>query len=291
MKYLEVFTFPDEDKETDFTWDIKETCYDTYYPFGVLSKNRFERIDFEDITILYGGNGSGKSTALNLIANKINAQRDTLYNKSNFYEDYLELCKAKFCNKFFFESRIITSDDVFDYMLTIRNMNEAIDDNRYKVMDEFGDIAVGLQNNPDEYRLKSLDDYDKLKKVNLVRKRNLSKYVRNYSPNNMKEQSNGESAFMYFTNKINENSLYILDEPENSLSPEKQLELLKFIQDSARFFNCQFIISTHSPIMLSLRGAKIYDLDEYPVNLKKWYELKNVRILRDFFEEYREEFE
>lgn len=88
-----------------------------------------------------------------------------------------------------------------------------------------------------------------------------------------------------------ENGIYILDEPENSLSPERQLELLKFIEDSARFFNCQFIISTHSPFLLSLKRAKIYDLDECPVDIKKWYELENVKIYQKFFEEHRREFE
>ena len=121
MTFLDVFTFPDDDMETDFLWNIRRTCYDTFYPFQVLSKNRLERIDFEDITILYGGNGSGKSTALNIIANKINADRDTLYNK---------LCQAKFYKKNVNYCRIITSDDVFDYMLNIRSMNEEIDGQR-----------------------------------------------------------------------------------------------------------------------------------------------------------------
>lgn len=283
---MDVFTFPDNDRETVFTWDIKEKCYDSYYPFGVLSKNRFERIDFEEITILYGGNGSGKSTALNLIANKIGAEWDTLYNRSNFYEDYLSLCDVKFCKKEYDDCRIITSDDVFDYMLNIRSMNEGIDRERQDVMEEFS----YLKSHPG-FQMKSLDDYDQLKKVNDVRSKTLSKYVRKHLADNIREQSNGESAFMYFTEKIKENGIYILDEPENSLSPERQLELLKFIEDSVRFFGCQFVISTHSPFLLSLRGAKIYDLDEYPVDIKHWYELKNVKTYYEFFARHREEFE
>lgn len=286
MKFLDIFTFPNEDMETDFIWSIRRTCYDTFYPFQILSKHRFERIDFEEITILYGGNGSGKSTVLNVIANKIGADRDTLYNKSNFYSDYLNLCQAKFYKRNFDDCRIIASDDVFDYMLNIRSVNEAIDDQRESVMDEFDYI----KNHPEVYQFKSLEDYDKLKKINWVRSSNKSQFVRKSLVNNIREQSNGESAFMYFTEKIKGNGIYILDEPENSLSPKNQLELLKFIEDSARFFNCQFIISTHSPFLLSLKGAKIYDLDECPVDIKKWYELENVKIYQKFFEEHREEF-
>ena len=107
---------------------------------------------------------------------------------------------------------------------------------------------------------------------------------------NVRGYSNGESAFIYFTEKIGEEGLYILDEPENSLSPELQIELIQFIEESARFFNCQFIISTHSPFLLSIKGAKIYDLDENPVDVKPWTELKNVRIYYDFFKKYENKF-
>ena len=62
MIYLDFFTFPDSDMEFDFFLSQKRTCYDTYYPFQVLSKHQFRRIDFEPVTILYGGNGSGTGT-------------------------------------------------------------------------------------------------------------------------------------------------------------------------------------------------------------------------------------
>ena len=72
MIYLNSFKFVDEVREYNFILDEKRTCYDSFYPFKILSKNQFERIDFNTITILYGGNGSGKSTALNIIAEKTN---------------------------------------------------------------------------------------------------------------------------------------------------------------------------------------------------------------------------
>ena len=76
----------------------------------------------------------------------------------------------------------------------------------------------------------------------------MSKYVRErIGANNIISQSNGETALTFWQNEIKENSIYILDEPENSLSAVNQLKLKKFIEDSARFYGCQFIISTHSP--------------------------------------------
>lgn len=107
---------------------------------------------------------------------------------------------------------------------------------------------------------------------------------------NVREYSNGESAFLYFTEKVTENALFLLDEPENSLSPAKQQELVKFIEDSARFFGCQFVIATHSPFVLAIRGAKIYDLDEEPVDVKRWTELENVRAYYEFFKKHASEF-
>ena len=108
---------------------------------------------------------------------------------------------------------------------------------------------------------------------------------------NVREYSNGESAYLYFTEKIVENGLYLLDEPENSLSPKRQMELMNFLEESVRFFGCQFVISTHSPFLLSLRGAKIYNLDVNPVTVEHWTELENVRTYYDFFRRHGDEFQ
>jgi len=119
----------------------------------------------------------------------------------------------------------------------------------------------------------------------------MSKFVRDrLGNNNIVEQSNGESALMFWEREIKEDSIYLLDEPENSLSAENQLKLKKFIEDSARFYNCQFIISTHSPFLLNLLEAKIYDLDSVPVVPRKWTELPNIRVYYDFFKERESEF-
>ena len=83
MLYLTRFTFPDADAEFDFRLTVKRTCYDTLYPFGVLSARGAAELEFEPVTLLYGGNGSGKTTALNVIAERLRLARDTLYNRSN----------------------------------------------------------------------------------------------------------------------------------------------------------------------------------------------------------------
>ncbi|AFL99985.1 putative ATPase [Desulfitobacterium dehalogenans ATCC 51507] len=285
MMYLDQFTFPDGDREFGFFLDnVKRTCYDSYYPFQVLPGRGLERLDFDPITILYGGNGSGKSTLLNVIAEKAGIPRDSIYNKSNFFPDYVTMCGMELKTALPANSRIITSDDVFDYMLNIRNLNEGIDRKREEL---FGDY---LEAKYSQFQLKSLADYEQLKRVNNARFKTQSRFVRSELMDNAREYSNGENAFRYFTEKIEEKGLYLLDEPENSLSPKRQLELMKFIEDSARFWQCQFIIATHSPFLLALREAKIYDLDENPVTVKRWTELENVRIYYDFFKGHQNEF-
>ena len=183
------------------------------------------------------------------------------------------------------DSRIITSDDVFDYMLNIRNLNEGIDWKREKLFEEY------LERKYAKFQMTSLEDYEQLKKVNQARSRTQSKFVREELMNNVREYSNGENAFLYFTEKISENGLFLLDEPENSLSPKKQEELVKFIEDSARFFGCQFVIATHSPFLLALKSAKIYDLDEETVDVKYWTELESIKIYYEFFKKHEKEFQ
>lgn len=84
MIYLSHFTFPASEQEFDFFLGQKRTCYDSYYPFQILSRRNLRMLDFEPVTILYGGNGSGKTTALNVIGETLGLGRDTLYNRSNF---------------------------------------------------------------------------------------------------------------------------------------------------------------------------------------------------------------
>jgi len=288
MLYLKYFTFPDANTETDFLWKIQRMCYDSFYPFKILSAKNLNRIDFEPVTILCGGNGSGKSTALNVIAEKTKAQRDSAYNKSSFYPDYINMCGMPLAAAVPENSRIITSDDVFDHMLNIRSLNEGIDLKREDLFQEYLDVKYS----PEYYgfQMKSLDDYEQFKKVNKLKSKTQSQFVRSEVTDNIREYSNGESAYRYFTEKIGEDGLYILDEPENSLSPQRQLELADFIQDSARFYRCQFIISTHSPFLLSMKQAKIYDLDANPVGIKRWTELENIRAYYEFFKSHEDKF-
>ncbi len=295
MKYLESFTLAGEKNEVDYILGFGRglgkmdmQCYSrtNVYPFKIFPQKRLERLDFEPITVIYGGNGSGKSTILNLIAEKLRIERNAPFNNTPFIEEYLNFCdyELTYGQKVPRGSKIITSDGVFDSLLDVRAINEGVDRRREALFDEYDRSREGA------YLLRDLDDLEEFKRRNETKRRTKSDYVSRRLPKEIDGMSNGETAYLYFTKQIEENALYLLDEPENSLSAALQDKLRRFIEDSARFYNCQFIISTHSPFLLSMKGAKVYDLDAVPVKSKKWTELENVRLYHEFFKAHENEF-
>ena len=98
--------------------------------------------------------------------------------------------------------------------------------------------------------------------------------------------SNGEKALEYFKEHVYGDNLYLLDEPENSMAPTFQKELARIIALLAYRLDSQFIIATHSPFMLSIEGAKIYDLDSHPVSIKPWYQLQNMQEYYNLFRRF-----
>jgi predicted ATPase len=93
-------------------------------------------------------------------------------------------------------------------------------------------------------------------------------------------QSHGQSMMSYFRARYKRKGLYLLDEPETALSPRSQLEFLEIIGENSRAGHAQFIISTHSPILLSCEGALIYSFDSSPVRPVQYEDTDHYRIYR-----------
>ena len=106
----------------------------------------------------------------------------------------------------------------------------------------------------------------------------ISKCAQHFS----KPNSNGENVLEFFLSKIDGRGVYFLDELENSLSPSFQLKLMEFIELSAHC-GIQFIIATHSPLLLGMKNAKILNLDEEGAPERQSDELENIQILQQFF--------
>ncbi len=285
MIYLKKFTLLDELQEHEIVCD-EETrkIFNNYYPLHLFPNKSFKIIDFDEITIFCGGNGSGKTTLINIISEKLNASRKSSIDKGSYFDLYVKHCDYEMNFNEPIEIKLITSDDVFDYLLDVRSINSNVNRQKEKLSKEYLNYKFNKNGN-------SFDNYDELKTIYETKRKSMSNFIRErLGNNNIVEWSNGESALMFWEREIEEDSIYILDEPENSLSAENQLKLKKFIEDSVRFYNCQFIISTHSPFLLKLMDAKIYDLDEIPVTTKDWTELPNVMIYYNFFKKYEDEF-
>ena len=299
MVYLSDFYLLTADDEWEFFRKRSRGCYDSFYPFQFFPQHKqLSKISFDDITILCGGNGSGKSTLLNIIAEKLELKRDAPFNKTDFFDPYVERCNYEMAvldpeekRNLMQVSRIITSDDVFKHIIGVRDRNEKLSFKRGVIFDEKADMALNGWQGPrsihfdDPESIKAyMDYYDKFSQPAI-------KYIRKNIGVDERTYSNGENGFKYFTDNIQPGGLYLLDEPENSLSTEMQLELVQFIQNMARFYQCQFIISSHSPFVLSLPYARIYNMDAVPVTTYKWTDLPNVRAYYDFFKAHGGEFE
>ena len=292
MVYLNRFILPSDTAEIKVIENEKRTCFNTFYPFKIFPLKKLRTLEFETVTMLYGGNGSGKSTLLNVMSAKLNAARFSDFNGAPFFERFVNMCDTEFYRRPN-ASFVLTSDDVFDYVLSARSVNERIDERRNALFDRYADKKREAISNPEILRLNGLDDYERWSEVREIisPKRSHSGYIRDRVVSEIDLSSNGETALRYFIDRIDSDALYFLDEPENSLSIELQIQLAEYIAATARATRSQFIIATHSPIFLSMSNAKIYNLDSYPASVCDWTELPNVRKYFDFFMQHRDEFE
>lgn len=293
MTYLERFILPIAKEEKLLSKRATENggpygYVDNPYPCGLFGEKELFEIGFKNITIFYGGNGSGKSTLLNLIAESLKLNRIAPYNSSEMFESYVKACEFSFGfddEGFQYRvpngSRIITSDDIFDYMLTVRTNNKEVAENKEVAKRDWGKLKYG-----ESIKISGMQDYEKLRLQVLARQKSQTRrqFIRKAVGDEVKLNSNGETALQYFEQKLKSNTLYCLDEPENSMSPKMQLELVKMLQEMARYCDCQFVIATHSPFLLALEGARIYDLDSRPAEIKEWWELGNTKLYFEFFE-------
>ena len=94
-------------------------------------------------------------------------------------------------------------------------------------------------------------------------------------------RSHGESFLALFRARFVPGGLYLLDEPEAPLSPQRQLALLSMLKEMTAQ-EAQFIIATHSPILMALPGADILSFDTAPVRRVSYEEVEHVTLTRDF---------
>lgn len=270
MIYLSSFRFSDVKRSNP-----------NIYPYNVFRDKQTEPFVFAPITVMYGNNGSGKSTILNVIANKLQLKGREHANSNRYgIVDY--------CNKFSEECSYSLGDA--ENGQTLRDLPK---ESRY-VKSE--DILYEIKKIQQEQILSDGLVYDLIKKgktrnaaeqyLGTVEGSNQLKYIMFAQ----EKYSNGETTLQFLDDILVPDALYLLDEPEVSLSPQNQVKLAENINKMVRFLGCQFIIATHSPFMLGTLDAKIYNIDTKYYEIQKWSELPNVRYFYDFFQKHRDSF-
>lgn len=110
-----------------------------------------------------------------------------------------------------------------------------------------------------------------------------------YGGKSLHHQSHGESFMSLFSNRFQGKALYLLDEPEAALSPQRQLTFLRILKELSEERGCQFIIATHSPILLAYPGAAIHEFSEDGIAKVDYEDTEHYRITK-YFMDHRESF-
>ena len=216
------------------------------YPYNVFRDKYIEPFVFIPITVFYGNNGSGKSTLLNIIAN-------CLQLKGKEYATSNSFGSVDYCDSFSSECLYTFGED--DYGNTIKK----IPGNSRYIKSE--DILYEIKKIQQKQILSDGMEYDYVKRgMSLLEAKTFltSKEGRKqeeYIKFAQEKYSNGETSMQYFEEYLQPDALYLLDEPEVSLSPANQVMLAEEINKMARLLECQFIIATHSPFMLGTLNA------------------------------------
>jgi predicted ATPase len=216
------------------------------FPFSIPSFKGLDSLSFSNpITVFVGENGSGKSTLLKALAMKINLpaigstdleQDETLDGFRQFSEGIITRWeRTRTYRGFFFRA-----EDYFGFVKRLRSIDQELK----------GDI-VDFEKNLSGYGLKVAVGAIHGQKEALQR---------NYG--DLTQVSHGEGFLKVLQNRIQPEGIYLIDEPEAALSPQRQLALFSMIKNLAVNENCQFIIATHSPILMSLPDAQILQFDD-----------------------------
>lgn len=270
MIYLKTFKLSD-----------KKISNTNIYPYNVLENKEPDVFVFDNITILYGNNGSGKSTILNIIAHKLNLKGKERNNPDipgmlRYFEEYSDKCEYELgenennikYNMIPKNSRYIKSEEIL-YETRKIQQNNVLEESYVSNL-----VRSGVKIKEAKQLLNDIEGQKQLDRFRYAQE----KY------------SNGETTLQILEEYIEPDNLYLLDEPEVSLSPQNQVELAKKINMMSRYLGVQFIIATHSPFMLGILDAKIYNLDTKEYKVQKWSELENVRFFYEFFKERKDDF-
>ncbi len=241
----------------------------TGFPFAAPAIATLETLELSTpVTFLVGENGSGKSTFLEALAwaaESVAAGSASLDTDASLAHvrplgRALRLSWQRRTRRGFF----LRAEDFFGYVKGVKSQLAGFAEQAARVRAENPDLADG-----------------ELSRINAPFAGSEAALRGRYG-DDMDARSHGEQFLDFFQSRLVPGGLYLLDEPEAPLSPQRQLALLAILKEASLERACQFVVATHSPILAALPGATIVSFDEAPPEPVAWDDLEHVRLVRDF---------
>jgi len=237
------------------------------FPFNIPAV-RFARLVELDkkVTIFVGDNGSGKSTLLEslayylkipLIGGHINSTAS--FAAAKLLNPYLEIKWSRQTSKGFF----FRAEDFSDFVNAVERHQSGIRTQLSELQGQVDDSIIEKMAESMNYALHQ---------------------TRKTYGADMQAFSHGEAYLTILQTRIADKGIYLLAEPEAALSPLKQLALIAFILEVLKKGNIQFIMATHSPILMGIPGARIYEIQEDGMQEVKYRETEHYRITKTFLD-------
>lgn len=235
------------------------------FPFNIPAVKFAKQIDFNPkITIFIGDNGCGKSTLLETLALKLNLPliggyigSHAGFEAARLLQPYLEIeWKRQTPKGFFFRA-----EDFSDFINSVENEQRKIGEDLRELRGVVDDSIIKEMSDNMNYSLFSMrKDYGE----------------------NMQAFSHGEAYLKILQMRLGDKGIFLLDEPEAALSPLKQLSLIFLIAEILKNKNTQFVISTHSPILMGIPDAWIYEIKEESMDRVDYKDTEHYRITSTF---------
>lgn len=246
---------------------INKKIDNDYYPFNLSIIKNFKEFHFDKpITILVGENGSGKSTLLEAIATNIglpliggeNIDSDNTLDATRELGKKMKLIWFYKPNKGFF----LRANDFISFIKRLSSVRKEARKSYDEIKSKPLSTSTSYEILPYAHTL-----YD----------------LKHFYGEGLEFNSHGEAFLNLFEARFEESGLYILDEPDVPLSPLHQLTLMSLIMDMVKQ-DSQFIIATHSPIIMALPDADIYVLEDNKLIKKDYNEVEHVKLTKDFLD-------
>jgi predicted ATPase len=251
-------------------FEVSQQRNPDHFPFNLPVLNQLDELDVNaPVTIFVGENGSGKSTLMEALACKLNiivagsesGETDPSLNEVRPLSKCLSLAWNQQTRKGFF----LRAEDYFGYVKQLHQMRVDLEADLEQAQHDLKDRSPAAKMyGQGPYR----------KELNGLKTRN---------DGDLDQRSHGESFLDFFHARVLPDGLYLLDEPEAALSPMRQLSLISLIKAMSEQ-GAQFIIATHSPILLAIPDAVLLSFDHNPIQPIEYDELEHVRLMRSFLD-------